>query len=79
MNTRDGDPIKDLLVVDSHDKIMFFTNKGRVLSKIGYELRADIGRNTRGVPVANIVPVWDTERISASSRLVKNNTKTMDT
>ena len=65
MNTRDGDPIKDLLVVDSHDKIMFFTNKGRVLSKIGYELRADIGRNTRGVPVANIVPVWDTERISA--------------
>jgi DNA gyrase subunit A len=65
MNTRDGDPIKDLLVVDSHDKIMFFTNKGRVLSKVGYELRADIGRNTRGVPVANIVPVWDTEQISA--------------
>ena len=24
MNTRDGDPIRDLLVVDSHDKLMFF-------------------------------------------------------
>ena len=35
MNTRDGDPIKDLLVVDSPDKIMFFTNNGIVLSKIG--------------------------------------------
>ena len=65
MNTRDGDPIKDLLVVDSHDKLMFFTNKGRVLSVIGYELRADVSRNTRGVPVPNIVNVWDTESISA--------------
>ena len=65
MNTKDGDPIKDLLVVDTHDKLMFFTNKGRVLSKVGYELRADISRNTRGVPVANIVNVWDTESISA--------------
>lgn len=65
MNTKDGDPIKDLLVVDTHDKLMFFTNKGRVLSKVGYELRADISRNTRGVPVANIVNVWDTEAISA--------------
>lgn len=65
MNTKDGDPIKDLLVVDTHDKLMFFTNKGRVLSKVGYELRADVSRNTRGVPVANIVNVWDTESISA--------------
>ena len=65
MNTRDGDPIRDLLVVDSHDKLMFFTNKGRVLSVIGYELRADVSRNTRGVPVPNIVNVWDTESISA--------------
>ena len=44
---------------------MFFTNKGRVLSKVGYELRADVSRNTRGVPVQNIVNVWDTENISA--------------
>ncbi|PKB66371.1 MAG: DNA gyrase subunit A [SAR202 cluster bacterium Io17-Chloro-G3] len=65
MNTKDGDPIKDLLVVDSHDSLMFFTNKGRVLAKIGYELRADVSRNTRGVPVQNIVNVWDTESISA--------------
>jgi|TARA_B100001013_G_scaffold69078_1_gene36209 DNA gyrase subunit A len=65
MNTRDDDPVKELMVVDTHDKLMFFTNKGRVLSKIGYELRADQSRNTRGVPVANIISVWDTENISA--------------
>ncbi len=65
MNMKDGDPIKDLLVVDSHDSLMFFTNKGRVLSKVAYELRADLSRNTRGVPTPNIVNVWDTENISA--------------
>ncbi len=65
MNTRDDDPVKDIKVVDTHDKLMFFTNKGRVLSKVGYELRADQSRNTRGVPIANIINVWDTESISA--------------
>ena len=65
MNTRDDDPVKELMVVDTHDKLMFFTNKGRVLSKIGYELRADQSRNTRGVPVANKISVCDTENISA--------------
>ena len=71
MNTRDDDPVKELMVVDSHDKLMFFTNKGRVLSKIGYELRADQSRNTRGVPVANIINVWDTESISDLIRVGK--------
>ena len=65
MNTRDDDPVKDIKVVDTHDKLMFFTNKGRVLSKVGYELRADQSRNTRGVPIANIINVRDTESISA--------------
>ena len=65
MNTRDDDPVKDIKVVDTHDNLMFFTNKGRVLSKVGYELRADQSRNTRGVPIANIINVWDTESISA--------------
>ena len=65
MNTRDDDPVKELMVVYSNVKLMFFTNKGRVLSKIGYELSADQSRNTRGVPVANIINVWDTESISA--------------
>jgi len=27
MNVKYGDPIKDLLVVDTHDELMLFTNK----------------------------------------------------
>ena len=65
MNTRDNDPVKDIRVVDSHERLMFFTNKGRVLSKVVYELRADVNRNTRGVPVVNVINIWDTENVSA--------------
>lgn len=64
MNKRDDDAVKHILVVDTHHKLLFFTNKGRVLSLTAYELRADISRNTRGVPVVNVLAISDTEKIS---------------
>ena len=65
MNTKDDDPVRHILVADTHDKLLFFTNTGRVLALTSYELRADISRNTRGVPIVNVIPLTDTERINA--------------
>ena len=65
MNTKDDDPVRHILVVDTHDKLLFFTNTGRVLALTSYELRADTSRNTRGVPIVNVVPLADNERINA--------------
>ena len=65
MNTKENDPVKHILVADTHDRILFFTNTGRVLSKTSYELRADTSRNTRGVPVVNVIPITDMETIKA--------------
>ena len=65
MNKRDDDAVKHILVVDTHTRLLFFTNKGRVFSVTAYELRADAQRNSRGVPVANVLAVGDTEKISA--------------
>ncbi len=65
MVTREDDAVKHLLVVDTHDKLLFFTNKGRVYSITAYELRPDMSRNTRGVPLANVVAMSDTETASA--------------
>lgn len=65
MNTRDDDPVKHILVVDTHDQLLFFTNRGRVLRITTYELRPDTSRNTRGVPVVNVIPLVDTERVNA--------------
>ena len=65
MTTRDDDAVKHLLVVDTHDKLLFFTNKGRVYSLTAYELRPDASRTTRGVPLANVISVSDSETVSA--------------
>ena len=65
MTTKDDDPVRHILVVDSHDRLLFFTNRGRVLSLKSYELRSDVSRNTRGVPVVNVIPLGDTEKVNA--------------
>ena len=54
---KEDDPMKQLLVVDTHDILLFFTNKGRVFSLNTYELRADVNRSTRGVPILNLIQI----------------------
>ena len=65
MNIRDQDPVRQILVCDTHDVLLFFTNRGRVLSLRSYELRADSSRNTRGVPIVNVIPLSETEKVNA--------------
>ena len=63
MNTKEDDPVRHILVVDTHDKLTFFTNTGRVFSLTAYELRPDTSRNTRGVPVVNVIQLTDQETV----------------
>lgn len=65
MNTRDDDPVHHILVVDTHETLLFFTNRGRVLKLTAYELRPDTSRNTRGVPLVNVIQLSDSEQVSA--------------
>ena len=65
MNMRDDDPVRHILVVDTHDILFFFTSRGRVLPLKTYELRPDTSRNTRGVPVVNVIPLNADENVEA--------------
>ena len=65
MTTRDDDPVRHILVGDTHDMLLFFTDRGRVLALKSYELRADTSRNTRGVPVVNVIPLGGREKVNA--------------
>ena len=78
MTTRDDDAVKHLLVVDTHHKLLFFTNKGRVYSLTAYELRADTSRNTRGVPLPNVISISDTETVSAVIGMTAEELETND-
>ena len=65
MTTREDDALRYVLVGDTHDTVLFFTNKGRVLPLKSYELRADTSRTTRGVPVRNVIPLAENEHVNA--------------
>ena len=65
MKTKDDDPVRNIHVCDTHDTLLFFTDRGRVLPIKTYELRPDTSRNTRGVPVVNVIPLADNERVNS--------------
>lgn len=65
MKIKDDDPVDHIMVGDTHDTLLFFTDKGRVLRLTSYELRADTSRNTRGVPIVNVINLMDNERVNA--------------
>ena len=65
--TREGDAIQQLVVADTHDWLLFFTDKGRVYRKRVFEMREDSSRQTRGTPVQNIIEAINpqTETVTA--------------
>jgi len=65
MVTREADAIRLLTVADTHDSLLFFTNRGKVFCLKCYELPADSTRTAKGMAVINLFPVAADERITA--------------
>lgn len=58
MDTKDEDHVIDLFVANSHDYLLFFTNKGRVYWLKAYKLPKG-SRRARGRPIVNMLPRMD--------------------
>ena len=71
MRTREDDVVMDLLVVETHDTLFFFTNRGRVYPLKAYQIHGDSSRTSRGVLLANLLPLDRGEQIQAM--LIINN------
>ena len=56
MNTRDDDALLDLVVVDTHDTLFFFSNRGRVYPLRAFQIHGDTSRTTRGTILVNLLP-----------------------
>ncbi len=65
MVTREEDAVRILVVADTHDNLLFFTNRGRVFHLKCYEIPADISRTAKGTAVINLFSVADNERVTA--------------
>jgi DNA gyrase subunit A len=62
--TKDEDFVDKLFVASTHDTILCFSNLGKVYWLKVYEL-PQAGRNARGKPIVNLLPLEAEERINA--------------
>ena len=62
--TKDEDFIDQLFVASTHDTILCFSSRGRVYWLKVYQL-PQAGRNARGKPMVNLLPLENDERINA--------------
>ena len=64
LTTRDSDFVKDLVMVSTHDTLLFFTDKGKVFKMKGYEI-PEASRTAKGTPVINFLNLDSGERVTA--------------
>jgi DNA gyrase subunit A len=63
-STRDEDFVDKLFIASTHDTILCFSNMGKVYWLKVYEL-PQAGRNARGKPIVNLLPLDKEEQINA--------------
>ncbi len=61
---KNEDFINRLLIANTHDTILLFSNQGRIFWKKIYQL-PEASRDSRGRPIANLLPLHPEERITA--------------
>jgi len=68
MKTREDDAVRHLVVADTHDKLIFFTDRGRCFQVKTYEV-TDESRQAKGESVMQLLQLDQKERITAVVRI----------
>ena len=68
MSTKEEDYVDTVFTASTHDFLLFFTNKGRVHRKKGYQI-PEAGRTARGTNLVNILPIEPDEKVTAMIHL----------
>ncbi|WP_088036654.1 DNA gyrase subunit A [Evansella clarkii] len=63
MGTHEDDFVQHLFITNSHDHLLFFSNKGKVYRLKGYEI-PELGRTAKGIPIINLLQIEKDEYIS---------------
>lgn len=67
MNILDEDYIADLITINNHDYVLFFTNLGRVYQLKGYDI-PEASRTARGTAVINLLQLQAGEKVTSILR-----------
>ena len=68
--TREEDFVKDIFVANTHDQIMFFTNKGRAFRVKCYTI-PEASRTAKGTPIVNVLQLQEGEKVTTVLRVTK--------
>ncbi|RLQ89650.1 DNA gyrase subunit A [Planomicrobium sp. Y74] len=68
MGTNEDDFVEHLLYTSTHDTILFFTSKGKVYRKKGYQI-PEYGRTAKGLPLVNLLEIGKDEKVTAVIRV----------
>ena len=63
-NLKEEDYVKSLNIASTHDHILFFTDRGRLHSRKGYQI-PEAGRTARGTAIVNVLPLDPGEAVTA--------------
>ena len=73
MTTTEEDFVEQLISLNTHDYLLFFTNKGKVYRLKGYKI-PEYSRTAKGLPIVNILSLEKDEKINTMITTNKNNT-----
>ena len=71
---KDDDFVKELVSTSTHDRLLFFTNKGRVYRLKGYEI-PEYGRTAKGLPIVNLLKLDEGETIQTIINVEQNHSE----
>ena len=64
MTTKEDDFVENVIVVNSHSTLLFFTNKGRVYAKKAYRI-PEASRTAKGTNLVNIIELQEGESVTS--------------
>ncbi len=65
MMTREADAVQHLVIADTHDDLLLFTNRGRVLPLKCHRIPQESSRQAKGMPIINLLPLDGNEQVTA--------------
>ena len=68
MSRREEDVATEMFIINSHDYVLFFTDKGRVYRLKCYEVPEGT-RQSKGINIANLLPISSDEKVTSMIRV----------
>ena len=64
MSTNEEDFVEQMINIQTHDDVLFFTNKGKVYRLRGYEI-PEYSRQSKGLPIINLLQIEKDEMVNS--------------